>query len=130
VHPDTIDRYYGVDVDSSVLHEELAERIAADQQANIRHEGIDVPQHGSPFGSAQEDLFFQVLAEVVEKDITPAGYGLLSDEWDGDNYPIFEVIHGRRGGKEIQVTLSHPIWKARAKFWVQALNVLSYFDIL
>lgn len=42
--------------------------------------------------------------------------------------PTFETItFGRRGSKELHVSLAEPIWFDRAKLWCQALLVLSYF---
>ena len=64
---------------------------------------------------------------MVGKDVIPAGYGILPDEYEGD-YPDTEelTLSGQR--KSITVSLAEPIWKARAICWVQALSVLSHFD--
>ena len=145
VHPDAINKYYGVhgntvhrrgtgaghpidEEDGDVeAQPELAERIAQDQQSQIRHEGVAVPQHGNPFTKASaEDQFWRVLREVVQDNVVPGGVGLYLEEWEGGVYPSYEVVRvGNRGTREIQVSLSDPIWQQRAKLWGQALTVLS-----
>ncbi|KAF7343727.1 hypothetical protein MSAN_01953300 [Mycena sanguinolenta] len=127
LHPETIEKYYGVDGAERVgqsgagnpQDEEeplsLEERIGLEQDPQIRHEAIDVPDHRNPFtdDAHGENLFFSVLADVVKQDIMPAGYGLLAEEWDNDGYPDVEILKvGKRARKEIEVSLAHPIWLA------------------
>ncbi|KAJ7487940.1 hypothetical protein FB451DRAFT_1025194 [Mycena latifolia] len=144
LHPDTIDKYYGVSgaerigqpgagnpPDEDNDQPGLVDRIGGDQVAQIRHEAIDVPDHRNPFSddSATESLFFGVLSEVVRQDVTPVGYGLLPEEWDEDGYPDVEILRaGKQMKTKIRVSLAHPIWRQRAKLWVQGLNVLSHFN--
>lgn len=152
IHPDVIDKYYGVhgkshrhvdatgaghpddeednsDSESSDSRSTrgLAEKIAHDQMSHIRHEGIAVPVHGNPFDDdSHEQRFWRVLSEVMEKGITPEGVGLLPNEWEDATYPTFEVLRvGHKGTKEIEVSLADPIWLERAKLWGQALTVLN-----
>lgn len=109
---------------------DLAERIADHQRLNVRHDAVDPPLHRCPFqDGAQENQFRQILAEVIDRDIIPTGYGLLQTEWEDDEYPLFEVIKiGRRSKKGIQVDLSDAAWWQRAKLWVQALDILLHFE--
>jgi hypothetical protein len=145
LHPDTIEKYYGVlgaervgqpgagnPPDEDAEPPSLAERIGVDQGPQVRHDAIDVPDHRSPFleDSDCEATFFRVLEEVVRQEITPAGYGLLAEEWDEDGYPDVEMLGtGKQMKTKIQVSLAHPIWAQRARFWVQGLNVLSHFNL-
>jgi hypothetical protein len=107
----------------------IIEQIRSDQEKHVRHEAVNVPDHRNPFQDEDaETEFHKVLAKVIEHGIEPAGYGLHSDEWEEDSYPVLEFIRaGNRGGKEIQVSLEDPIWKDRARLWVQGLNVLAHF---
>ncbi|KAF8215165.1 hypothetical protein K438DRAFT_1473660, partial [Mycena galopus ATCC 62051] len=105
----------------------LAESIGFDQGPQICHDAVDVPDHKNPFADEpnQENLFFDVLAEVVREGIIPAGYGLLPEEWDEDGYPDVEILPaGRQMKTNFRMSLANPIWRQRATIWVQALSVL------
>lgn len=145
LHPDTIDKYYSVfgpervgppgagnpPDEEDAEHPTLTERILVDQDPQVWHEAIDVPDHRNPFSddAAAEEKFFSVLAEVVRQEITPAGYGLLPEEWDEDGYPDVEILSaGKQMKRKISVSLANPIWTQRARLWVQGLNVLSHFN--
>ncbi|KAG1854302.1 hypothetical protein C8R48DRAFT_599092, partial [Suillus tomentosus] len=150
VHPDVIEEYYGVhgrpasrrphqtgaghpadeedDVDEQ--SPDIIESVNDQQRQHVHHEAIRVPSHNNTFGTDEEtqEQFFAVLAEVVAKRITPAHCQLTPDEWEGNQYPAFETIRaGRRGVKELQVSLAEPIWFHRATLWCQALLVLTMF---
>jgi len=153
VHPDVINEYYGVhghtrtrqrhqtgaghpadeeDSDSDSDDEDpntMVQAINNQQRHQIRHEAIGVPSQQNPFvDDATQRQFSATLDEVIAEDITPNNCRLTLDEWDGDEYPAFETItFGRRGSKELHVSLAEPIWFNRAKLWCQALLVLSYF---
>ncbi|KAJ7830605.1 hypothetical protein B0H13DRAFT_1655063, partial [Mycena leptocephala] len=144
LHSDTIEKYYGVfgaervghagagnpPDEEDADHPDLAERIRVDQGPQVRHEAVDVPDHRNPFSedSDAESKFFAVLADVVREDITPAGYGLLPEEWEEDGYPDVEILRaGKQMKTKITVSLAHPIWAQRAKLWMQGLNVLFSF---
>lgn len=141
LHPDTIEKYYGVlgaervgqaGAGNPPDEEDVADRIRLEQDPQVRHEAIEVPDHRNPFSGnpAAENNFFSVLAEVVREEITPAGYGLLREEWDEDDYPDVEILlSGKRMTTKNSVSLAHPIWMQRARLWVQGLNVLSHFGI-
>jgi hypothetical protein len=153
IHPDTLNQYYGVhgkprrvqngqigaghsddesdndSIEDLDLTEDLAGCIADHQKLNIRHEAINPPPHNNPFQDDTQDLFFRVIAEVIEQDIIPLGYHLLPVECEDGIYPLFEEIKiGRKGKNEVQIDLSDPIWQQRAILWVQALDVLSHFN--
>lgn len=126
IHPDAINRYYGVagapqtrrhnqtgaghaDSDDSEEEEEeeerqdldaeLENRIGEDQAENIRHAPIKVARHQSPFESPeQEQIFFALLQVrlVADKDDLPEDYGIRPDEWD--NEPHYPEVEVIRPG--------------------------------
>ena len=145
IHPDIIKKYYGVDgkpagqalgitgagnppdeEDANSTEPPLAVQVENDQQSQVRHNPIGVPAHTNPFHDINsENLFWQVICDVVEQDIMPQGVGLLSNEWDDGTYPSFEVLQvGNRGTKNIHFSLEDAVWFHRAKLWGQALTVL------
>ncbi|KAH7903008.1 hypothetical protein BJ138DRAFT_1021260, partial [Hygrophoropsis aurantiaca] len=144
VHPDTLNRYYGVDLDgdeiihqhrtgaghppdedetdsdraSAPRHADLAARIEEDQQSQILHDAIDVPTHGNPFQHSDdglEEAFDQVLAQAIAEDIVPYGYNLLEDETDFDPSWTEALQVGWKRGKVLQISLEDPVWRCRAK---------------
>jgi hypothetical protein len=136
VHPDVINEYYGVhghmrtqqrhqtgaghpadeeDSDSDSDDEDpntMVQAINNQQRHQIHHEAIGVPSQQNPFvDDATQRQFSATLDEVIAEDITPNNCRLTLDEWDGDEYPAFETItFGRRGSKELHVSLAEPIW--------------------
>lgn len=150
LHPDIIEEYYGVygqtttrrqhqtgaghpideeDSDDDDETPNVAQAINDQQRHNIHHEAIVVPLHGNPFVNDEtQQQYFATLVEVVAENITPPNCRLAATEWEGDEYPVFETISmGRRGSKELHISLAEPMWFNRAKLWCQALLVLSYF---
>jgi hypothetical protein len=155
IHPDAINRYYGVaglprrrrrnqtgaghasDDDSASeesddgleprdLDGELENRIGDDQAGNIRHAPVKVARHESPFQTnEQEDMFFSLIQAITAHDELPEDYGIQPDEWDGKHYPEVEVIRPSTRGKEIPVVLPKETWFPQAVRWVQALDLLS-----
>ncbi|KAF8957599.1 hypothetical protein BDZ97DRAFT_1952649, partial [Flammula alnicola] len=119
----------GTEQQTQLSAEELAQQIAENQTSQVRHEGVPVVQGHNPFNNDEtETAFFKVLQEVIEKDIVPIGYGILPEEWVDGGYPTAETMQiGSRGRKEIQILLDEKIWQARARLWVQGLNVLQHF---
>jgi hypothetical protein len=142
MHPETIERYYGVfepqrgegagtqnppDEDANV-----EEHIRAEQHPQIRHDAVEVPDHKNPFSDhpVAESAFFSLLTDLIRQDIIPAGYGMLPEEWDEDGYPDVEILYaGRQMKKMMRISLAHPIWAQRARLWVQGLRTLSHFDL-
>ncbi|KAJ6462900.1 hypothetical protein C8R45DRAFT_841390 [Mycena sanguinolenta] len=142
LHPETIEKYYGVygtaragrqggagiPPDENDAEEPgIAEHIRADQGPQIRHDAIEVPDHKNPFSEdpETEEQFYAVFEHIVRQDITPVGYGVLSEEWDEDGYPDVEILSGGKQMKtRVTISLAHPIWLQRAKLWAQGLNVL------
>ncbi|KAG2157542.1 hypothetical protein DEU56DRAFT_722171, partial [Suillus clintonianus] len=150
VHPNIIAEYYGIhgcpasrqphqtgaghpageedNVDDPSSN--IIESVNDQQWWYVHHEAVGVPSHRITFGTDKEtqEQFFAVLAEVITKQITPAHCRLTPDEWEGEVYPVFETIcAGQRGSKELQVSLTEPIWFHRVKLWCQALLVLTTF---
>ncbi|KAG1863030.1 hypothetical protein F4604DRAFT_1587213, partial [Suillus subluteus] len=149
VHPDVIEEHYGVhgptttrrqhqsgaghpiDEEESDNEEEplnMVQAINNQQRHQIHHEAISVPLQINPFiNDETRRQFSATLIEVIAEDITLCDCRLAANEWEGDEYPIFEAIPvGRRGSKELHVSLAEPSWFNRARLWCQALLVLSY----
>lgn len=104
----------------------LAAQITEDQEPNVLHEPVEVPDHRNPFGEQPrlEDFFFQALNQVRQRGIIPPGYEILPQEWDEEGYPPIEVLKlGRR--KVLKVALSDEQWRPRAELWVQGLDILT-----
>lgn len=105
----------------------IASLIADEQAAQFLHEGAQVPQDHNPFSHpGAETVFAEALEEVQAIEYIPSGLGILEEEWDEDGYPELEVIHGRRGKKELTVVLPDFVWRPRAIRWCQALTVLNH----
>ena len=102
-----------------------ARRIEQEQQANVRHDGVDVPINENPFPQAHiQAAFLAALDQVQESQILPDGLGIRVEEWE-DGYPTSEVIQkGRRGTREQVIPLPIDIWMPRAQRWCQGLSVL------
>ncbi|KAJ7469655.1 hypothetical protein FB451DRAFT_1038561 [Mycena latifolia] len=156
IHPDAINRYYGVagprlrrsgyqtgagiasdeedeapssDEDEPSAEEQLENQIEADLAQNIRHQPVKVARHHSPFDdSDSEDNFLGLLENVLQQpDVLPEDYGILEDEWEDDDYPEIEIIRPGRSGKELVVVLPREDWFPRAARWTQALDLLTRF---
>jgi hypothetical protein len=106
--------------------QELTEEITKKQANNVAHNGIEVPSHRSPFSKEDESAFFETLAQAVQLNITPAGYGVLPEEWIDGLYPSFEELIVGRRRRAFRISLSDEIWLQRARLWVQGLAVLTY----
>jgi hypothetical protein len=160
IHPDIIARYYGVhgrqqyrrtgqsgaghprDEDDSesdndegnenINLDDLGEQIANDQEPNTRHEPVLVPDHNNPFPTPElEEIFFQALAVVREQGDLPRGFLVYPDEWEDGEYPAYEFIKsGRRGLKELRISLADEVWRGRSELWAQALDILNRMEII
>ncbi|KAJ7189050.1 hypothetical protein C8R46DRAFT_877303, partial [Mycena filopes] len=146
LHPDTIERYYGVEGPEQVrrpgqtgaghpddedqwVDEEaeayLHHAVEEDLAHNIRHPAVKVARHCNPFHSATTEVhFIGALGEIVRLGIVPASYGVLQPEWEGENYPSMEAINPGTRGKEIVVELPRDIWLPRAILFAQGLDAL------
>ncbi|KAF9494294.1 hypothetical protein BDN71DRAFT_1471712 [Pleurotus eryngii] len=104
---------------------------AASAETTVRHKPVKVPHSVCPFDKAGRQLFETAVSVAQEHNFVPAGYGVLLDEWDDDGYPSEEIItSGKKGGKELRVTLPIKTWKPRAERWAQALYAYTMFDEL
>ncbi|KAI0309605.1 hypothetical protein OF83DRAFT_1037373, partial [Amylostereum chailletii] len=98
--------------------DDIPARIIVDQQPNIRHEPIDVPDNASPFSSQEaENIFWQALQEVRESGSIPEDMGL-----DLEGYPTEEELSVAR--RRIVIPLPLNPWYERAVYWCQALDVM------
>lgn len=154
IHPDTINKYYGVDQVNDTKHqdetgagnsadetgemasqpfqpdpEELAQQIAQNQSSQTRHEGVPVKPSQNPFENEEAEAhFFSILHDIVHDGVLPVGYGILPDELEGGIYPNVEImrIGPTRSQKEIKISLEDKVWEERSKLWVQGLSVLTH----
>jgi hypothetical protein len=137
LHPEAIQQYYGVydgsdsesDSGSDSDRKSRSTAIVKVQQANVRHEGVTVPDQLNPFENQQTKVnFFNLFRQTVESNIVPFGYGLHPDEWGETPYPQVESVQvGKRAGREMQISLADPIWKSCAVLWGQGLHLLLHF---
>ena len=82
----------------------LSRAIAMDIHTNIHHKAVQVPRSCTPFPDpAYKALFTAALEEIQHHHLIPPGYGLRSEEWNGDEYPVSELI--KFGWREISVEL-------------------------
>lgn len=76
-------------------------------------------------------VFAQVLGEISETGIIPAGYGIRPEEWEDGKYPSYEMIRSNRHGrKDLRVALPDGIWRPRAVLWVQALATMQQIQYM
>ncbi|KAI6139131.1 hypothetical protein BKA82DRAFT_3988947, partial [Pisolithus tinctorius] len=153
VHPDVIDRYYGVhgedrirerchsgaghpadeedsdDEEPTVVKAQVAELVSAHQQQYAYQDAVHVPSFKTPFVNPEDEVFFfEMLHEVIRQKIIPDGFRLTPAEWGMADYPIFESIQvGRRRTKQLDISLAGEIWYDRACLWGQALFCLTHF---
>ncbi|KAI0054582.1 hypothetical protein BV25DRAFT_1816871, partial [Artomyces pyxidatus] len=148
VHPNLLNRYYGIDrsqpanspadsadSDASSGHSDdpgtaIAQRIADDQQHHIRHDPIEVADHRNPFPSHElEAAFWTELNRIDQGRILPASMMLTQAEWDEedgeDGYPASEEIQVGRAHRLYEISLPHEVWFPRAVRWCQAITLLN-----
>lgn len=71
-------------------------------------------------------MFFMMLDDAILHDIIPEGFGLPGT--NGQDLDPFETISvGRRGAKQMSISLADPVWYDRAQLWCQALVTLLRF---
>lgn len=139
VHPDLLNRYYGIDgsasrqqTDQTGAEEDITGEVEAhvgsDQQANIRHAAIGVPDDSCPFPFAEAvDLFYQALADAEDQGVIPNHLMVTAEEWP-NAYPTHEIITtGAQSGKKLSVALPYDIWWPRAILWARALRIMQQF---
>ena len=141
VPPDILQQYYGVeaddiesddngDDDSEVEAElqgwdELQEEFEGNEIA-ATHEPVPVPANTSPFNENSFDIFTQALQQMRDEEIIPFGLGVSQNKIGEEEYPTEEILRGgRRGRKEMRITLSVEVWLPRAIQWCQALEVMT-----
>ncbi|OCH85756.1 hypothetical protein OBBRIDRAFT_739382 [Obba rivulosa] len=144
MHPDILHQFYGTTIAQPHRHagqtgaghpsdeeesdisdsEDLPTRIANQQQNQIRHDPVPVPDHESPFADEQDtELFFMVWAAIQNEPRLPNGYGVLPEE---GQYEAEEIIRtGRRSRKELVVSLPAEVWEPRVWRWCKALALLN-----
>lgn len=133
IHHELLDNYYNRNQTSDTagfgdVRQSLHEVLTADQQEQVRHAPVDVPDHSSPFPSADiDDLFRQALADAEAEELIPDNMLVTMEEWP-EGYPTHEAIaSGIRSGKKLAVALPFAIWWPRAVRWAQAVQILEQF---
>ena len=110
---------------------DATDAIASQQQEHVNHEAVPVPLHWNPFQSNEEAIFFAGLQEVITQNITLDNFGLTSAKWGSDQYPMFETICvGWCAAKDVDMSLTEPIWYTQAHLWWQALSALSFYLLM
>ena len=67
--------------------------IAMGIHTNIHHMAVQVPCSCTPFPDlAYKALFTAAIEEIQHHHLIPPGDGLRSEEWNGDEYPVSELI--------------------------------------
>lgn len=107
-------------------HEGHPGAVTDEHEAQFNHEAVEVPAGASPFTAEEDEAAFSAALAMVQEDgVVPEGYGLLSEEWEDEMYPTLEVLRsGRRGRREVLVSLPDQIWRPRAELWGRALDVM------
>ncbi|KAJ7149583.1 hypothetical protein C8R46DRAFT_915629 [Mycena filopes] len=146
LHPDTIERYYGVEGPIQVRHpgqtgaghpddEDEDEWVdEADEYRRGRRFGAQHMASGHQRGTASQPVplernggkFLWALGEIVQLNLVPEGYGVIEDEWEDGSYPSMEAINPGTRGKEIVVELPRDIWLPRAVLFAQGLDALEH----
>lgn len=136
---DILERYLGVYGDQTRQHtgqtgtstsvdewNTMVTQISADQQGNIRHDGITPPPTNHPFPNPTiEEIFRKALQNVESEGLLPNNYRIRDDEWNNEEYPSKEVIQFGRGSRKcLKVKLPVNIWKPRAERWCQAHSIM------
>ena len=154
VHPNILQQHYGVDTDDedeNTDDEETDEdsdqstddETDTQQLENLQdqfegneiaaaHEAVPVPINTLPFNSDNTfQLFQHILEQLQNEAILPHGYGVSLQEVQTEGYPTQEIIRsGRRGRKELQITLPIEIWLPRATRWCQALEAMTTVSVM
>ncbi|EPS94422.1 hypothetical protein FOMPIDRAFT_1134366, partial [Fomitopsis schrenkii] len=111
--------------------DEIAAEIASDQQNNIRHPPIAVPDKESPF---PDDNIFSAFVEELQacraSGQVPQGVMLTDEEWReyGEaGYPDAEEVQVGRGRQTTVIPLPLEIWHPRAADWCLALHLMNLF---
>ncbi|KAF8574027.1 hypothetical protein K439DRAFT_1373636 [Ramaria rubella] len=84
----------------------LQSHVSADLQGNIKHKPVKTPWHLNPFdalGVDQRELFERTLESASTNNIIPPNYGLLADEREEEDYPLYESLKCGRKRKDIIV---------------------------
>lgn len=124
---DSGSNYVDSDDEATKNLEELVEKIAADFESNFKHDPVDVPKHRPPFGDPSlQGALEHTLSRLQDGDgDLPRGYNIRESEWGTDGYQDFEWIQsGKRGKKQLRVSLPDHIWRNRAELWVKSLYVM------
>ncbi|KAJ8089857.1 hypothetical protein PM082_018434 [Marasmius tenuissimus] len=60
-------------------------------------ERVHVPRHSPPLDAVELELFERALGAAEEQGFLPEGYSVLPEEWEGGEYPSYELL---RSGNE------------------------------
>ena len=151
IHPNLLQQYYGVedsntlskgtheDTDDSDTDNETESQSLNDIQGHFEgneiaaaHDAVPVPTNMSPFDSEHAfEIFQYTLQQIQDEEVIPQGYGVTPQEIQQEGYPTQEILQGgRRGRKEMHITLPREVWLPRAIKWCQALEVMTSVLVL
>jgi hypothetical protein len=73
-----------------------------------------------------------MLKALFLQGVVPNSFGLTPNEWESDNYLVYETIHiGQYSSKELHVTLSEKIGiPGHCGVRHQSLNLFSYLIVI
>ena len=127
IHPETLHRYYGTQSLAGAVPQNLENMISTDQQHQIRHEPVKVPDHSPPFAVPEAaEIFLDALEEINAAEIIPDGLGVAEGEWDVNGYPESEEI--KVGRKTVEIQLPFSVWWPRAVRWACTLELLVHIQ--
>jgi len=99
-----------------------------DQQHQIRHEPVKVPDHMCLFATPEAtEIFLEALEEIDTAEIIPDGLGVEGGEWDINGYLESEEI--KVGWKTVEIQLPFSIWWPCAVCWAHTLELLVHIQM-
>lgn len=125
--------FLGLSEEDAASFTDAAQRIAADQGHNVRHDPVEVVHDSCPFDVGQELEFWETVSRMEDENIIPEGLLMTDIEWaeraengeDESEYPTSEDIPVGRLRQLQRIPLPIPIWGARALKWCRALSALN-----
>ena len=97
--------------------------IATDQQHQIHHEPVKVPDHMPPFVAPEAaEIFLDALKDINTAELIPDGLGVAEEELDINGYPKSEEI--KVGQKTVEILLPFTIWWPCVVCWACTFELL------
>ncbi|KAG1864580.1 hypothetical protein C8R48DRAFT_601657, partial [Suillus tomentosus] len=147
IRPAVLQRYYGIYGREMIHHhnqtgaghpidkvdesdeDSIIDRIEQDQANAVQHDAVEVPDGDAPFQNEEnENMFFEILEEIVMEGIVPEGYNLQEGEDENDENTSEYLRVGRQREHHVEVSLADPIWRTHSTLWAQAASILDHFE--